>query len=1383
MDINPHSEVLIIKTQYAILLLVKKQFDSPFYLFTINTFNGSIAYDGIDNSSVFKNKRDAISFIQKRYDFSTNDVIVLKALIGMVRFGKYLYILSVKKCNPITRIQNRHTIFQIEQVKYLTIELPFYPPLTTKQNRKITRLIQFPITEHHFWCESTDVTTPIFSNSHNNSFVWNNYWKQPFIELGVEDVCINLLQGTAITQILPFLNNTLFLKFSLITIRESVNGGTRYNARGIDENNHPGNEVQCELIVESNKGDCWSHVWRRGSVPVEWESVLAKNFPSVSIEISANSGDRTHFYFENLHKFFSDNILCVNLLHCQIEHSEFPLCKAYYESISSLPGVKYFEYDWHHEVKSKGISEALKGLYSNIDNPKFGYEIQFTHCKEEYTSEPINQKLLGQQIYDISSIFFKNEEELPPLNSFSKKQTNLCRVNCMDSLDRTNVGCFFYCCKVVSIILNQLGLIQTQPNGISTYEELMELIPLNVRQFLCKAFVNIGDCVSAMYTNTPACMTEIFFSVAQLNDPTQQNLAKPMNDSSIAVKRRYHNFLTDKTRQKVYNLFLGKYLDKMAPNINCGHTPSCVSIPPAARFMPPTVTIVDHNMFSQGYISQKQEIKTEHNFDPTHLLQMAPFSTTIFDSTTFLMVLSRYTYVRDICLVLVPSEFAPSAVKISFSLTYGLKLPLIPRTALPTVYKPTPIMIKVPPDFANHIGSLPQRFLFFEFEAGQKISLSNIFIFGEPYKKSNDSFYNFIYQKIDSDIKLFDNNRNLIDLNSEDSSSPMTQITPNDYLKQFPQKKLTFNDFIQYEICRLRNGMGRLESIALAAQSGFNPFDFSIKIHRKRNLQQGEFACCVCSKPSTWQCYECQRCFCSSNSCSAQRYHKVGHSNIYDHPVILCDVCFGQLVDQEKSLRVLCNEYKRFFSYINKVESDTSEFVENWLKSFKNGGEVIFNSDPTYYPSAFFQNPSDPRFNYVLTETGAVTIHYQKPKTKQNDEEEVLFSNNTTGSDGLALNFYQSQDLLVFLGKPMQVNRFELRGSNDLDVEIYNSDGSHKIYINSTTSNNSTTPRRKTAQKVAFNPEVEHELNDIIMKSSDDSDNEVLSLKSISNSTCHLLYADNSDKSDSDREEIPELNDSSIENQMSSLRMSQISTNSLMNVTRNVDPASTSSYKLFSQSTDLTDSFFTLKIKCGSFSYFHMSASDPTEVVFRRDSINGRQDYNLFPPKPINIKKNVKFANFNKKKSSPSIASVKSSSLLSKFGTKLGLTDHNKEQNLTLKQSSEESSSSLYIDSQSLIDCQTSSEFLIKKMTFSIDFDSITKVHGIIIEGSLGIHAILVSLFYRPENVKIIPYYLPIFDKNQFILKFWSPQNVMKIYIQVIDFSRDFLKEPKFSAF
>lgn len=908
----PSSDVSIFKTNgYATLLLVRHPTNKKFYLFTINNFFGSISFDGIPMSSIFDKHEDAYRFIATHHVIDFESITTAQALIGIARYGPHMFILVVTEAKAIARIQNKHTIYQIQDVLFYPIEIPYQNQPSFKDSRRITRITEFPIAGYHFWCPTKDLSKPIVYDKREPAFVWNEYWAKPFAEYGMRNICIDMLQGTAITRIIDF--GLEVYRFSLLTIRQAKHGGTRYYARGLDEEGYAANEVQSELIVESNSGALWSHVWRRGSVPVKWRSIVAKNLPTVTLYIENDCARYTPIYFDRLRRQFPENIFCLNLLHSNKGNSEYPLCEAYLNAVASLEKTTYIEFDWHATKKEKGIEATTNFLLSLIENPSITKSVPENTLQIGIKTESYNN--------DSVQMFFPNEKDLPEIGlEFQTKQSKVMRVNCMDSLDRTNVACFYYSAAIISHILKDAGV----GTVVTNYEQLMNM-PEQVRLFLAKAFIEVGDCVSCMYTNTVAAMKDNFSDVAQIEN-------KGISDSQIAVQRRFQNFMNDKNRQKIVELFNGEGFHELLPSVDCNPSPKCVSDFPSIVMPPPL--IVGNTMV-----------------DASVLLRHKPSYLVCSNSTSLLIMLNHYCYISHLVFIVAPPS-PPTSISLYTSLTHGPKLPLVSKIAIPFVIEPTPVMICIPPEFSNH-NEFYMRFLCIEFESSSPtISLSNIFIFGIKKQISNDKYYTEMFQPID---------RSIVD----DTFMGADTTPPDIILKHI--KSFNYHTVIQLEISRLFHKMSRLDICSKLPFYRLDPLQYHLSKQRlpvnQIGMEQGKIEdCVVCTREGRWKCYKCGKSYCEGK-CSQQ--HKIMERYYFADPVMICDVCAAELSKEANFVDTLLRLYKSFFKLYDPNESGTND----WLRRF-DSRKLSTHLNPTQFPSAFFSTSDDPRTNMILTDEG-----------------------------------------------------------------------------------------------------------------------------------------------------------------------------------------------------------------------------------------------------------------------------------------------------------------------------------------------------------------------------------------------------------------------------
>lgn len=110
-------------------------------------------------------------------------------------------------------------------------------------------------------------------------------------QTSLKDVVAGVAAATMSTPPLPRHNyddgNPEKFTICVITRKSRYNPGTRYTARGLNEDGGPGNECECEFIMwkftpkpeAKNKltngtVEWCSFVWRRGTVPLWWQTTL-----------------------------------------------------------------------------------------------------------------------------------------------------------------------------------------------------------------------------------------------------------------------------------------------------------------------------------------------------------------------------------------------------------------------------------------------------------------------------------------------------------------------------------------------------------------------------------------------------------------------------------------------------------------------------------------------------------------------------------------------------------------------------------------------------------------------------------------------------------------------------------------------------------------------------------------------------------------------------------------------------------------------------------------------------------------------------------------------------------------------------------------------------
>lgn len=478
-------------------LVIKPCTSSRYIVLTIFGGVGSPLFSSIPNCDFFEKQENAVEMIKQ--NFGSTLILEAERLIGIVRGNNDSFviglILSSRKCSSLP---NNVEIKTVSEVAYVTISLSGYQIGSCYDD--------FPVSDFHYFCDTYNMSN-CYPNDNDpydpcKDFCWNRRWRTIFVEMGLGFLCVVLLQGMVETL------NYGDYRIDYIVRRSVLNPGTRYFARGLNKDDAPGNEVECQLVFSKNDGKYWTHYWRRGSVPFYWETVLsvgtAKNY------VHSNFCSGTLHYFWKLRKRFGDiQIFLVSLLHFSSKNPNAPENELYlqYQQTAS-------------ELLKKGVEFVT--FYPFDLNEKFQTEGE-------------------NAIYDLLS-YLSPLALLSDFTTNETKQKGMIRVNCADSLDRTNLATFYYAMIITAEWSRRVGL-SSNDEPLFSPNHPQDSIPAEILDFLAKAFVKSGDIISILYTNTPSIKT---FQIRKFS----KSLGSQYSDARISVKRRFNNVFSDPQRHE-----------------------------------------------------------------------------------------------------------------------------------------------------------------------------------------------------------------------------------------------------------------------------------------------------------------------------------------------------------------------------------------------------------------------------------------------------------------------------------------------------------------------------------------------------------------------------------------------------------------------------------------------------------------------------------------------------------------------------------------------------------------------------------------------------------------------------------------------------------------
>ncbi|KAL3961750.1 hypothetical protein ACCO45_003273 [Purpureocillium lilacinum] len=368
---------------------------------------------------------------------------------------------------------------------------------------------------------------PINTNSFDidnfdDNFLWNSFMISPLVQfrsrlmpqereaLDSSRILTSAIRGFCKTMTLPQSAAPLKSKsgmpsfLTLISRLSCMRAGTRFNARGIDDDGHVANFVETETTFYSPSGTLFSYAQVRGSVPVFWEQAadLLPGRQKVTVTRSSE-GTQPAFnkHFEDLeHTYGAVHI--INLLsESKPAEVELSSIQPGADGSSDHALLRETHYDFHAETKGPAGYEAAREIRRYIEDSTDGFAY---FLAQEAGDGPDGGD--GRMVVVL-------------------QQEGVFRTNCLDCLDRTN-------------------LIQTLISQMAVEAFLGHRGDL---------WADNGDSLSKIYAGTGALKSSF-------TRHGKMSLAGAMADVRKSVQRIYHNNFVDPSRQITIDMLLGRLI-------------------------------------------------------------------------------------------------------------------------------------------------------------------------------------------------------------------------------------------------------------------------------------------------------------------------------------------------------------------------------------------------------------------------------------------------------------------------------------------------------------------------------------------------------------------------------------------------------------------------------------------------------------------------------------------------------------------------------------------------------------------------------------------------------------------------------------------------------
>jgi synaptojanin len=290
----------------------------------------------------------------KAADFEDHSVFAVNRVI--------FYCITNNKYDRFPSETNQSTVLKPEE----QASLPVHP---------CTNLMKLLSAGSFYFSQTFDITRDL-RNRHaepfevimdgmNSDFVWNKSIMSELLRIKRQDltpaheddinksgILVSVMQGFVGLQNVTIKGQRW--KIGIISRLSSNRAGTRFNARGINDNGHVSNFVETEFLIYCGQSKV-SFIQVRGSIPLFWEQTGVQVSHKVKISRGLESTiHATKKHFEDLIESYSA-VQIVNLLSELPTSPEYELNMAYKAAINQLPqvhsSVRYHGFDFHSIVK------------------------------------------------------------------------------------------------------------------------------------------------------------------------------------------------------------------------------------------------------------------------------------------------------------------------------------------------------------------------------------------------------------------------------------------------------------------------------------------------------------------------------------------------------------------------------------------------------------------------------------------------------------------------------------------------------------------------------------------------------------------------------------------------------------------------------------------------------------------------------------------------------------------------------------------------------------------------------------------------------------------------------------------------------------------------
>ncbi|CAD8172550.1 unnamed protein product [Paramecium pentaurelia] len=436
-------------------------------------------------------------------------------IVGVYRFYGKLNLLYIAEANQVCKI-NGQIIYEIVSISNI-LQNQF-----SSMEQQSIKNIETYFSKCTYFSLQYDLTIPL-SQQHQPEqsersmrFWWNFHGYKTFLANSIPKCwCIKIIQGYVGLGLCEIkTQQKQKLTYILISRRETLRGGTRYNHRGLNNDGAAANTVETEQLIEYQE-KLYCHLQIRGSVPVFWEQIGIRAISQITQTTEQTKMAITK-HLMNLKKYFG-SLLLIDLMAVDKPN----------EAI---------------------ISQTYKEMINMINLPQIQHQqIDFKQYCKNYKFEKLNPQIIQNKDILIQQSYTKFQN-----GKLMNIQNGVVRTNCLDCLDRTNVFQTKIAFFITNLILNDLGINIPKEFRCETILDLSDQEKVHDLIKLIKIlWGESGDNISRLYAGTNSSTTKI-------QKTGGSSWTGIIEHGLKGFHRFYNQNVTDEEKQNIYSFIVGE---------------------------------------------------------------------------------------------------------------------------------------------------------------------------------------------------------------------------------------------------------------------------------------------------------------------------------------------------------------------------------------------------------------------------------------------------------------------------------------------------------------------------------------------------------------------------------------------------------------------------------------------------------------------------------------------------------------------------------------------------------------------------------------------------------------------------------------------------------